>query len=189
MDAVEVLLTRASAIKLTEPAPTAEALDKILAAAARAPDHGRLRPWRFIVIRGEARHKLGALMAERMRSAEPDGPAPLLEREAAKPLRAPMIVTVATQLQRDHPKIPEVEQLMSAVCAAQNIMLAAHALGYGCMWKTGKPAYDPMVKQALGLAPHEHVVGFLYLGTVELADPGKIKRPAADAFTDEWAGG
>ena len=188
MDAVEALLTRASAIKLTEPGPSEDALSQMLQAAARAPDHGRLRPWRFIVIRGAARHKLGALMAERLRAVEPDAPEPLLEKEAAKPLRAPVIVTVATQLERDHPKIPEVEQLVSAACAAQNVMLAAHALGYGSMWKTGKPAYDPAVKEALGLAPHEHIVGFMYLGTIDLADPGKIKRPAASEFTQEWTG-
>lgn len=188
MDAVEALLTRASAIKLTDPAPPDAALDRILQAAARAPDHGRIRPWRFIVIRGAARHKLGALMAERMRAVAPDAPEPLLAREAEKPLRAPLIVTVATRLERDHPKIPEVEQLLSAACAAQNVMVAAHAMGYGCMWKTGQSAYDPVVKQALGLAAHEHIVGFMYLGTVEMANPGKLKRPEAGAFTEEWTG-
>ena len=150
MDALEALLTRRSPGRLTDPAPDDAALKTMLDAAMRAPDHGRLRPWRFIVLRGEARARLGDLMAEAMRRREPDMPDPALEKERAKPLRAPLIVVVAASLVEGH-KIPAVEQLLAAGAAAQNLQLAAHALGFGTVWRTGAPAYDPYVKQSLGL--------------------------------------
>lgn len=188
MDAIEALTTRASALKLTEPAPPDDAVEMMLSVAARAPDHGKLRPWRFILIRGDARQRLGDVMATRLAAREPECPKAAIENERSKPLRAPLIVVVATELAPNHPKIPEVEQLVSAACAAQNMMLAAHAMGYGAMWKTGAAAYDDQVKQELRLETHDHIVGFLYLGTMEIADQGKIERPHFSTFVRHWSG-
>jgi nitroreductase len=188
MDAIEALTTRASALKLTEPAPPDDAVELMLSAAARAPDHGKLRPWRFILIRGDARRRLGDVMATRLAAREPECPESAIENERSKPLRAPLIVVVATELAPNHPKIPEVEQLVSAACAAQNLMLAAHAMGYGAMWKTGAAAYDDRVKRELRLETHDHIVGFLYLGTMEMADQGKIERPHFSTFVRHWSG-
>jgi len=188
MDAVDALISRASALKLTEPAPPDDVVERLLTAGARAPDHGKLRPWRFILVRGDARARLGDVMAQALVAREPDAPAPLVEKERAKPLRAPLIVTVAATVQPDHPKIPPVEQIASAVCAAQNIMIAAHALGWGCMWKTGAPAYDDGVKAALGLQPHDEIVGFLYLGTTAMAPPANQRRPDPADYVAEWSG-
>ena len=164
MQAIDALLLRRSARTLTEPGPDAGALELIFAAAARAPDHGRLRPWRFIVVRGAARERFGALLAHQLRRSHPATPPETLERERLKAFRAPLIVVVAAHCEAGL-KIPVIEQTLSAGAAAHAVMLAAVALGFNAMWKTGAAAYDGTVKQALGLEPEDAIVGFLYLGT------------------------
>jgi nitroreductase len=186
MDALELLLTRASINRLQDPAPTSEALDLIFRSAVRAPDHGRLRPWRFVVIADDARERFGDLMAKRLQARQPDIAPEMLARERQKAFRAPVIVAVAAAV-KSGGKIPEIEQILAAGAAAQNIMLAAHALGYGAMWKTGEPAYDPEVKQALGLDPSDAIVGFIYIGTPAGAAP-PLPRPDARNHVIHWRG-
>jgi nitroreductase len=164
VDALELLLGRTSALKLAEPAPSAEELDVVLRSAVRAPDHGRLRPWRFVVIQADQRERFGELMADSLRARSSDVSPELLQRERAKAMRAPVIVVVAACVRTDR-NIPAIEQIASASAAAQNIMLAAHAQGFGAMWKTGAPAYDTAVKRSLGLADADEIIGFMYLGT------------------------
>ena len=164
MDALEALTTRASPAGLTEPAPDAHALERMLRAAVRAPDHGRLRPWQFIIVEGAARAALGDVLADALRGREPGVAEAALAKERAKPMRAPLIVVVAAKL-REHRSVPAVEQIVAVGAAAQNILVAAHALGFGAFWRTGAPAYDDAVKGALGLRPEDAIVGFLYVGT------------------------
>ena len=185
MDCLTALITRRSALELTEPAPSGETLDAILAAAFNAPDHGLLQPWRFILVRGAARERLGALMARSRVASEPDLPQMVLEHERSKPMRAPLIIIVAA-LPKANPKVPEIEQIMSAATAAQNILVAAHALGYGGFWRTGAPAYDPIVKTGLGLRIGDAIVGFLYLGTIARPGPPKRKQVAPEIVVEEW---
>jgi nitroreductase len=186
MDALDALTTRRSPAQFAEPAPDDEALAEILRAAMRAPDHGKLKPWRFIVLRGDARKRFGDVMAEAMKRREPDAPANMLEREREKPLRAPLIVVLAAAIKEDH-KIPVIEQMLAAGAAAQNVMVAAHALGYGAAWKTGAPAYDDFVKATLGLAPSDAIVGFLYLGT-PAGTPVSLPTPELSTFVRNWTG-
>lgn len=167
MQAIDALLKRRSAKTLTEPAPDEGALSLLLECASRAPDHGRLRPWRFIVIRGAARERLGELMADQLRRKQPAASAEALQRERQKALRAPLIVVVAAVCNATA-KVPPIEQTLAAGAAAQNMMLAATALGFGAMWKTGDAAYDDSVKLALGLEARDAIVGFLYLGTAPI---------------------
>jgi nitroreductase len=187
MQAIDVLLGRRSAKTLTDPAPDEGALRLLLECAARAPDHGRLRPWRFIVIRGAARERLGELMAGQLLRKLPATSAETLQRERQKALRAPLIVVVAA-VRNPEARIPEIEQILAAGAAAQNMMLAATALGFGAMWKTGDAAYDDSVKLALGLAPADAIVGFLYLGT---APADAVPPPARTPWEDRvsyWSG-
>ncbi len=186
MEALESLLSRASCPVLADPAPDGAALERILAAAASAPDHGRLRPWRFLLVRGAARGRLGEVLAAAFRRREPEAPEALASKERQKPLRAPLIVVVAAA-QREAAKVPAIEQIAAAAAAAENLLLAAHALGFGGMWRTGWPAYDVGVKAALGLAPSDSVVGFLYLGTPGQALPPRAEPKVAD-FVSEWHG-
>ncbi len=187
MQAIDALLARRSARTLTEPAPDEGALELIFASAVRAPDHGRLRPWRFVVVHGAARERLGELFAQHAQRMRPQLSAEALQRERAKALRAPLIVVVAA---RCNPavKIPVIEQTLSAGTAAHAMMLAAFALGFNAMWKTGGPAYDELVKQALGLESGDAIVGFLYLGT-ETAPPAPPESREWRDLVREWGTG
>jgi nitroreductase len=186
MDAFELMLSRESALKLASPGPSAAELDRIFETAVRAPDHGRLRPWHFVVIGEGQRAAFGALMAEALRRRDPSASDAECQRERDKAFRAPVIVAVAAKVQKGH-KIPEIEQIASASAAAQTIMLAAPALGYGAVWKTGAPAYDPTVKTALGLSEDDDIIGFLYIGT-RTGGSSPLPRPQAADFVTIWAG-
>ncbi|HET9664499.1 MAG TPA: nitroreductase [Burkholderiales bacterium] len=183
---MELLLSRDSAVRLEPPGPDAAALDNIFRAALRAPDHGRLRPWRFVVIPEERRQRFGDVLAASLQQRDPDVAPETLARERQKALRAPVIVVVAARLKRSE-KIPELEQIVSAGAAAQNVMLAVHALGYGAMWRTGAPAYDPAVKQALGLEAADTIIGFIYIGT-RAGGASPVSRPVPEDFVSVWRG-
>jgi nitroreductase len=164
MDAYQALVTRASALELCDPGPDEETERKLIAAALRAPDHGRLRPWRFISIKGGSRDHFAEILVQSLLRKEAHATPESVARERQKAFRAPLILVAAARIV-DSPKIPAVEQVLSAAAAAQNIMLASHALGFAAMWKTGEAAYDPAVKEALGLRASDAIVGFLYVGT------------------------
>jgi nitroreductase len=165
-EAIDAILSRASAVTLKEPGPSADDLRLIIKAGTRAPDHGKLQPWGFVVIEGEARNRLGAVAAEQMRKRRPDASEIELQREAAKPLRTPTIVAVAAKVVEG--KIPVIEQITATAAAVQNMILAAHAMNYGTMWKTGPTAYDDEIKAFLGFAPTDVIVGFVYIGTIDV---------------------
>ena len=186
MQAIDALLQRRSAKALTAPAPDEAALDLILAGAVAAPDHGRLRPWRFVVIQGNGLDRFGDLLAEHLRRQHPNSSAEVLQREKQKAFRAPMIVVVAA-ICTPGGKIPVIEQVLAAGAAAQNIMLAAQALGFNSMWKTGGPAYDDQVKVALGLEAKDAIVGFMYLGT-EASRPDASPRAPWQDLVRHWQG-
>ena len=189
MDALTALLSRHSVAPpfLGDPGPDEGALERILAAGVSAPDHGRLRLWHFIVVRGEARGRLGEVFAAALKNRQPDAPEAALEQERQRPLRAPLVIALAARVDPQHPKIPEVEQILSAGAAAQNVLLAAHAQGFGAKWLTGAVAYDEYVKAALGLEPRDRLIGFLHIGTVSGEAP-RVPRADPRAHTREWRG-
>jgi nitroreductase len=184
MQAIDALLGRYSARSLTEPAPDEAALGLILGSAVRAPDHGRLRPWRFIVIRSDDRAAFGELLADHTRRTKPSVSNDALERERRKAFRAPLIVVVAAIVTPEG-KIPAIEQILSAGAAAQNMLHAAFALGFNAVWKTGGPAYDDLVKAALGLQAKDAIVGFMYMGT-DAEAPSSLPRPDWREFVQTW---
>jgi nitroreductase len=163
MEALEVLLNRVSAPRLMEPAPTAAQREVLFQAALRAPDHGQLRPWRFLTVEGEGLQQLGEVLAEAT-ALNPEAGEAALEKARNMPLRAPLVVVVIARLQA-HRKVPPSEQLLAAGCAAHGILLAANAQGLGGVWRTGELSYAPYVADKLGLTEGEQVIGFLYLGT------------------------
>ena len=164
MDVLTAINARASATRLAEPGPTPEQLTTILQAAIRAPDHGRLSPWRFVVLEGAKRMLLGDAMRELQRRQKPDASVEDLDKAAQKVMRAPTIIVVAARTTAPS-KVPAIERVVAVGAAVQNMFLAAHALGLGAMWKTGDAAYDGNVRSALGLEPSDQIVAFLYLGT------------------------
>ena len=186
MDVLDALQNRVSVARLSDPAPTAAQREQLFAAALRAPDHAQLSPWRFLTIEGVARERLGELFVQAL-SARPDEIKPeALEKARKSPLRAPLLIVVIACLQ-DHPKVPQHEQLLAAGCAAHGLLLAAHGLGLGAMWRTGALTEDPLVTSGLGLASNERIIGFIYLGNVE----GERRSPrvlALKDFVQPWNG-
>ena len=183
MDAIEALIGRISPVRLAPPGPSAEQLQELLVAGASAPDHGRMQPWRFIVIAGEARTRFGELMAQSLLRREPMSPGAKLDAERNKAMRAPVIIVAAAVI-RENPKVPAVEQTVAVGAAAQNMLLAAHAMGLGGFWRTGPVAYDAEVKQAFGLAATDAIVAILYIGSVD--QPGKARVVDVDIVTRRW---
>ena len=183
MDAIEALLTRNSAPKLSLPAPNAAELETIVKAGLRANDHRRLRPWKFLLSEGDARNKLGELFIRAKLSEDAGFSAEEQQKLAAKPLRAPLIIAVIAAV-RDDPKVPDIEQLLSAGAAAQLMMVATHALGYAGIWRTGGMAYSPVVNHGLGLQEKDQIVGFLYIGTAEATKPLQELDPGQ--FLQHW---
>lgn len=162
-DVLKTLTHRVSHGSLEAPGPSSEEVELITRAALRAPDHALLRPWRFVVIEGERRGDLGVVLHESLRLRGVTDEAQLAKSLKA-PLRAPLIVAVMLDY-KAHPKVDRTEQVGSAAAATYAMSLAANALGYGAMWRTGQYATDPHVVEALGGSGQDEVIGFLYLGT------------------------
>src|ERR1700730_6265590 len=165
MELFEAIASRSTAKGLAEPGPTADELDRLLQAAARAPDHGRLKPWRFIVVNGAAREPFANAVAEARKDQIPTFTDEQMELEREKIRRSPSIVIAGCAVRKDIPKGPEIEHVIAVGAAVENLLLAANDLGYGVMWKTGPPAYSAKVKAAVGLAADDHIVAILHLGT------------------------
>ena len=185
MDALTLLHQRSSRGKRIEPAPGAEQMEAIYQAALRAPDHKELRPWRFIEFSGEGRERLGELFAEAEFQEDPSASDDTLNAARKKPLRAPMIIAVIAKVTPDLPKVPKLEQVISAGCAAHSILLASQALGYGAMWRSGHYAFDPVVKKGLDLEEHDEIVGFIYLGSLGGRHKPVPSHNVAD-FVERW---
>jgi len=178
------------ASQLQDPAPNDEQLKDILRCAITAPDHGQLRPWRFIVIRGKARHALADIFVTAAKAREPQISEQKLDKLRDKPLRSPLIVVIVATLTPEHPKAPDIEQTLSAGAATQLMQLGATALGFGSIWLTGANAYDDHVKAALGIASKDQITGFLYLGTPPADRPVRPvrRRPELSDHISEWRG-
>ncbi|MFT7287125.1 MAG: nitroreductase [Halieaceae bacterium] len=157
------LKARNSAPRLTGPGPSGEELDEMLGCAMRAPDHGWLRPWRFISIQGDRRADFGELILASLLRREPDACDRYRQKALDAPLRAPLIVAVAAAITA-HPKIPAWEQRMAAGCAAHGLLLSAEAMGYAAIWRTGAIAEDPELARQLGCSEQEEMVAFVYIG-------------------------
>jgi nitroreductase len=185
---IDFMLARKSAPipELNEPAPSDAEIRTMLTIASRVPDHGRLEPWRFILYRGEARDRVGELLAARAEERE----GPLTEgrrqQELARFSRAPLVIGVVS-VPRENPKIPQWEMFLSGGAAAMNLVIAANALGYGTNWITNWYSDDEEGRRILGLAPQERVVGFVHIGTFS-GDAPERPRPDVDTLYSEWSG-
>lgn len=186
MTALDTLLSRASVAELGEPGPSGAELETILRSGLRAPDHGRLRPWRFVVIQGAARARWAETVVAALRAREPEAPEAAVQKQRNRALGTPVIIALGAKLRPGH-KIPEIEQMLSVGAAAMNMLNAVHALGYGGVWLTGANAYDPRVIEALGLEPTDKLAGFLCVGTPKQPPLG-ARRPELADHVAEWSG-
>lgn len=183
-DALTLLKTRRSVNlgDLLPPGPSAAEIDTMLTIAARVPDHGKLAPWRFIVFEGDGRLRAGEKIASAFCADHPHAKPEFIALERRRLAHAPLVIAVVSRA-GPHVKIPEWEQVLSAGAAAMNLVVAAHALGYAAKWITEWYAYDRRVLDALGLAPHERIVGFVHIGR-PAQQPEDRSRPAlADLVT------
>jgi nitroreductase len=171
--------------QLADPGPTPEQLQRILQGALRVPDHGRLTPWRFVLIEREQGQALGQRLAERLRELDSAATAAAIDKELERFTRAPLTVVLVCSPTLGH-KVPECEQLLSAGCVGMMLLLLAQAEGFGAQWLTGWPAYDAQVQQWLGLAEPEQVVGFFYLGTPG-SDTPERPRPTLAERISRWS--
>lgn len=187
MTVFETIKRRRSIGKMTEQSPTREQIEQILTAATHAPNHHKVEPWRFIVLTGAARDRLGAVMADSLAgrlaetTPEPQKQA-LLAKERQKPLRAPVLIVVATE-HSEQAKIIEIENVAATAAAVQNMLLTAEEMGLAAMWRTGDAAYDPHVKQWLGLQPRDHIIAFVYLGYPAIPRLERTPQPIARKTT------
>ncbi len=181
MDALDAIFTRHSISKVkAEPVPK-ELIKRLLAAAVQAPNHFRVRPWRFVVLTGRSRERLGEVMAQSLCNGNPALPEAALQMERGKPLRAPVLIAVGVDKPAD-PRVLEIENICATAAAVENLLLAANAEGLGAMWRTGPAARDPEVKKFLGFAPEQEVIGFIYIGYPDMVVP-PVERPSFEDRT------
>jgi nitroreductase len=181
MEVFEAIYTRHSQGKV-KPDPLPRALiEKLLDAAVQAPNHYKVRPWRFVVLTGEGRNKLGNVMAASQQERHPDFPPDAFDKCRALPFRAPVVIAVGVD-KPSEAKVLEIENICAAAAATQNLLLAAHAMGLGAKWRTSEWARDPLVKKFLGFDADQHIIGFIYVGYPEfVAEPAP--RPSFEDRT------
>lgn len=186
-DTIDLLAARRSvpANALSEPAPSAEELDRMLTLASRVPDHGKLAPWRFIVIEGDARATLGRQLADAMKKLDPQTSDARVEAQANGFAQSALVVAVVSRA-APHVKIPEWEQVLSAGAVCMNLSVAANAMSYGAQWLTGWAAYEPAALEILGLHAGEKLAGFIHIGTPTERLPDRPRPPLAEIVT-RWS--
>jgi len=187
-ETLDLLLRRrsTSAKAMGEPGPNPDELQQILQASARVPDHGKLFPWRFLVVQGDAREKLGTILEDALVERKADVSESLRRFERNRFLRAPVIVVVISSLKTEKP-IPEWEQRLSAGAVCQTMLVASAAAGYGANWLTEWCAYDDIVTAKLGLGEGEKIAGFVYIGT-STAPLTERDRPVLEDVVTHWTG-
>jgi nitroreductase len=185
MDTLAAIHTRQSVGKVKPDPVPREVIEKLLAAAVQAPNHYKVRPWRFVVLTGAAREKLGAVMAqvflEKFPDLPPDTLSKALEKERSNPLRSPLLIAVGVDKPTES-KVIEIENICATAAACQNLLLAAHALGLAAKWRTGEAAREPQIKGYLGFEPDQHLIAFLYIGYPDF-EPAPAERPSFEERT------
>lgn len=179
MDVLEAIYQRHSISKVRAAPVPRELIEQLLSAAVQAPNHHKVRPWRFVVLQGAARERLGEALARSLKSHKPEASDDDLQRERLKPLRAPVVIAVAVD-KPAFPKVHDIENVAAVAAAVENLLLAAHALGLGGMWRTGSAATDPAIKTFLSFEADQHLIGFVYVGYPE----AESMAPARPSFED-----
>ena len=181
MEVLEAIHTRHSEGKVKPDQVPHDLIEQLLASAVQAPNHYKVRPWRFVVLIGAGREKLGEAMAQSTKVNQSDATEDDLQKDRAKPLRAPVVIAVGV----DKPaltKAKEIENVCAAAAAIQNMLLAAHALGLAAMWRTGPSATDPAIKHFFGWEADQYLIGFVYIG-YPLETPAPQERPSFEDRT------
>ncbi|MBI2975879.1 MAG: nitroreductase [Chloroflexi bacterium] len=181
MELCDAIHTRLSIGKVKPDPVPRELIEKMLSAAVQAPNHHKVRPWRFVVLTGQARERLGDVFAASFRKRHPEAMEEAVTAARGKALRSPVLIVVGV----DKPvteKVVELENVCAAAAAAQNLLLAAHGLGLAAKWNTGDNATDDLIKAFFGLAPDQHLLGFIHIG-YPMVRPQAVERPSFEDRT------
>lgn len=182
METLEAIYSRHSVGKVsTEPLPR-EVIEKLLSAGVQAPNHFKARPWRFVVITGQGLEKLGEAMAASFKEKNPDAALEAVEFERNKPRKAPLVIAVASEPPQGQ-REDDIENISAVAAACQNILLAAHDMGLGAIWKTGNYPRDTMVKDFLGFSAEQHLIGLLFIGKLDHTQAVYPERPSFEDRT------
>ena len=189
MSVFDIIQRRRSIGKMMEQSPTREQIERLLEAATHAPNHHKVEPWRFFVLAGKARNELGEIMASslatRLQETMGEKTQAMLDKERNKPLRSPIVIVVAAEHSTTSNAM-DIENVEATAAAVQNMLLVAEEMGLACMWRTGDGAYDPHIKQWLGLSTEDYIVAFLYVGYPAIPQTKREATPF-DAKTT-WLG-
>jgi len=183
-EALKNILNRNSPRELSKPHPSKEEMEIIYQAALRAPDHAWQRPSRFIQVTGQGLEKLSAVFVDYAKENIEGVTDETLQKYKEAPFRAPMIIILISEI-KNHPKVPEIEQMLSTAAAAENILLALNALNYAGMWRTGVFALNEKISKYLELENNQKVIGYLYVGTAT-GKQKKIPEMDTSEFVTQW---
>ncbi len=181
MDVFEAIHNRHSQAKVNPDPLPRDLIEKLLDAAVQAPNHYKVRPWRFVVLTGDARNKLGDVMMASQQERHPEFSQEVFDKTRTLPLRAPTVIAVGVDKPQEA-KVLEIENICAAAAATENLLLAAHALGLGAKWRTGEWARAAKVKEFLGFEQDQHIIGFIYIGYPEFV-AGPMPRPSFEDRT------
>jgi nitroreductase len=185
METLEAIFTRQSIGEVRPDPVPRDLIEKLLSAAVQAPNHYKVRPWRFVVLTGAARERMGDVIAQSFAGKFPQAPASALVKERAKPLRAPVLIAIGVD-KSSEPKVLEIENICAAAAAVENLLLAAHAFGLAAKWRTGEDARDPRLKEFLGFAPDQTLIALVYIG-FPVTKAKAVNRPGYEDRTT-WMG-
>ena len=182
MDVFDAICNRHMNAKVKQDTVPRAVIEKLLSAAVQAPNHHKVRPWRFVVMTGSGLDRLGNVFAASLRDQKPDAPADALDKTRALPHRAPLVIAVGVD-KPNQEKVLEIENVVAVSAACQNLLLAAEAEGLAVKWRTGEWADDVKVKEFLGLSADQHLIAFLYIGYPEALTAEYPPRPSFEDRT------
>ena len=189
MNVQETIKQRRSIGKMTAQMPSRVQIEQLLEAATHAPNHHKVEPWRFFVLAGKARVELGTIMAEslaaKMAETTSEKAQAVLNKERNKPLRSPVLIIVTSE-QPQQANVVDIENVEATAAAVENMLLVAEELGLAAMWRTGDAAYNPRVKQWLGISTQDHIVAIVYLGYPAI--PKLERNPTPIEAKTTWLG-
>jgi nitroreductase len=180
MSLLEKIRRRRSIGHVKPDMPPREWIEQMLEAAVWAPNHHHTEPWRFHVLTGEARHKLGVIFAEieleKLENKDDPVTRLIAEKAAAKPLRAPVVITAIVEPQ-EGPKVEEIEEICAVAAGIQNMLLVADELGLGAIWRSGDAVKHPKTRQFFGVPDKGHILGFIYVGYPDMPEREGVRTP------------
>ena len=181
-----LMLRRSLTVKdMVHPGPSEEQIKQILKIGSRVPDHKKQVPWRFLTFEKSIRGKFGKILRTIFAKNNPKTNEKILDFEENRFLRAPLVIAVISTADKDNPKVPEWEQILTAGAVCQNILIASNAMGYASQWLTEWYAYDKVVLKELNLNPNERIAGFIYIGTAS-KQPKERGRPDLANLVKKW---